>query len=183
MDQPEANNAILASWNCLDPAAAAEVLLPCNGSLAWALGVAGRAPFASPKQIFAASDEVWHGLSARDWQQAFDSHPRIGETHAQAATARSLAWSASEQSTAASNTNTAAALAAANRAYEANFGRIFILCATGKTADEILANLQQRLENDSAAEWAEAAEQQRQITQLRLRKWLALEASATSAVS
>ncbi len=64
------------------------------------------------------------------------------------------------------------ALEEANRRYEQKFGRIFIVCATGKTSAEMLAILETRMKNDAASELREAAEQQRQITQLRLHRWL-----------
>jgi 2-oxo-4-hydroxy-4-carboxy-5-ureidoimidazoline decarboxylase len=124
----------LAAWNALDPAAAAAAILPCNGSQAWAEGLAALRPFATD----------------------FD-----------------LTLSSTEQSAAQLTAHTQAELAAANREYEAKFDRIFIVCASGKSAAEMLAILRQRLANDPQTELHEAAEQQRQITQLRLRKWLA----------
>jgi 2-oxo-4-hydroxy-4-carboxy-5-ureidoimidazoline decarboxylase len=166
-------NFILADWNALDPAAAAQAILPCNGSLAWAEGVAALRPILTEAQLLAAADQVWFGLSNKARQHAFDSHPRIGEQHAKAATATSLAMSATEQSSAQLTDDIQQQLAAANRAYDAKFGRIFIVCATGKSAAEMLAILNRRLHNDPATELLEAVEQQRQITQLRLRKWLA----------
>lgn len=175
---PPAVNTILEDWNRLPQEDAAQTILPCNGSRAWAIGVVNRYPFDTTEQLFAASDEVWRGLSEHDWQQAFDSHPRIGEKHAKAATAKSEAWSAGEQSKAQAETSNAPALAESNRKYEEKFGRIFIVCATGKSAAEILAILRKRLGNEPAAELQEAAEQQRQITQLRLRKWLQIPAEA-----
>jgi 2-oxo-4-hydroxy-4-carboxy-5-ureidoimidazoline decarboxylase len=165
-------NPNLAAWNRLDPAAAAQAILPCNGSLAWAEGVAALRPLRDPNQLLLASDQVWLGLSHKAWQHAFNSHPRIGESHAKAASEASLALSATEQSAANPDAETQAQLAAANREYEAKFGRIFIVCATGKTAAEMLAILRARLRNSPELELHEAAEQQRQITQLRLRKWL-----------
>jgi 2-oxo-4-hydroxy-4-carboxy-5-ureidoimidazoline decarboxylase len=166
-------NPTLDTWNALDASAAAGTILPCNGSQAWADQLAALRPFATPFDLTCTADIVWRSLPAADQQQAFDSHPRIGERHAKSATAESLALSATEQSTAQLTTDTEAALAAANRAYEERFGHIFIVCATGKSADEMLAILQRRLSNDPATELREAAEQQRQITQIRLRKWLA----------
>jgi 2-oxo-4-hydroxy-4-carboxy-5-ureidoimidazoline decarboxylase len=166
-------NPTLEHWNTLDATTAADLILPCTGSLAWATQLAALRPFATPFDLTCTADIVWRALPAADWQQAFDSHPRIGETHAKSATAASLALSATEQSAAQLTADTEAALAAANRAYEEKFNRIFILCATGKTATEILTHLHHRLSNDPATELREAAEQQRQITQLRLRKWLA----------
>jgi 2-oxo-4-hydroxy-4-carboxy-5-ureidoimidazoline decarboxylase len=166
-------NPTLAHWNTLPPEAAAATILPCNGSLAWAEQLAALRPFATPYDLTCTADIIWRALSRDAQQQAFDSHPRIGESHAKSATNESLALSATEQSAAQLTTETQAALAAANRAYEQKFNRIFIVCATGKSAEEMLAILQHRLTNDPATELREAAEQQRQITQLRLRKWLA----------
>ncbi len=168
----------LQAWNELAAEEAAEAVLPCNGSHTWAAALAARRPFGTAKALFVAADEVWRALPAAGWQAAFDSHPRIGEAKAHAATGRSLAWSAGEQVQAQAQcsveTDEQAELAAGNRAYEARFGRIFLICATGKSAAEILAALQGRLRNDPHAELLEAAEQQRRITQLRLRKWLEL---------
>jgi 2-oxo-4-hydroxy-4-carboxy-5-ureidoimidazoline decarboxylase len=99
---------------------------------------------------------------------------RIGQKHAQArATEESLRWSAQEQRAVLSENDTVKlALEEANRRYEQKFGRIFIVCATGKTSTEMLAILETRMKNDAASELREAAEQQRQITQLRLHRWL-----------
>ena len=163
----------LAHWNTLTPEAAAAAILPCNGSLAWAEQLTALRPFATPFDLTCTADIIWRALPVDAQQQAFDSHPRIGEHQAKSATAASLALSATEQSTAQLTPTTQTELAAANRLYEEKFNRIFIICATGKSADEILAILHHRLRNDPATELREAAEQQRQITQLRLRKWLA----------
>jgi 2-oxo-4-hydroxy-4-carboxy-5-ureidoimidazoline decarboxylase len=163
----------LKTWNTLDAAAAAEAILPCNGSRMWAEGMAALRPFETAFDLTCTADRVWQSLDETAWQQAFDSHPRIGQSHAKAATAQGLAWSSGEQAAAQLTEDTQAQLAAANRAYEARFGRIFIVCASGKSAAEMLAILNARLSNDPATELREAAEQQRQITQLRLRKWLA----------
>jgi 2-oxo-4-hydroxy-4-carboxy-5-ureidoimidazoline decarboxylase len=170
---PSPSNA-LAHWNSLSPSTAALAILPCCGSHAWADALAARRPFATPQQLFTASDEIWRALPEAAWQEAFLSHPRIGEQHAPAATAQSLAWSSAEQRAAAAPPGDLAKLALAerNRQYEERFGRIFIVCAAGKSATEILAILNRRMANSPAAELLEAAEQQRQITQLRLRRWL-----------
>jgi 2-oxo-4-hydroxy-4-carboxy-5-ureidoimidazoline decarboxylase len=171
-----AANTILAEWNRLSLDDAADVILPCNGSAVWATLVAYKRPFESPGALLTASDKVWRSLSEEDWQEAFDSHPRLGERSAKSATEKSLSWSAQEQNEANPDEDTRVALAAANREYEARFGRIFLLCATGRSAVEILSILQSRMENDAATELREAVEQQRLITQLRLRKWLAMPA-------
>jgi len=178
MSQQPPVNPILEEWNRLEQEYAMRTILPCNGSQAWAIGVVNLYPFDTPEELFAASDKVWCALPEKDWQQAFDSHPRIGEKHAKAASEKSLQWSEGEQAKADPDAATKAALAEGNQEYEKKFGRIFIVCATGKTAAEMLAILQKRLANDPATELKEAAEQQRQITQLRLRKWLQIPTEA-----
>jgi len=174
LQSPTTNSAltVLQQWNGLDAETAAAAILPCNGSQAWAEKLAALRPFDTAFDLTCTADIVWRSLPEADWQQAFDSHPRIGEHKAKTATAQSLTWSASEQSAAQLTADTEAELTAANREYEARFGRIFIVCASGKTAAEMLAILRARLANDAKTELREAAEQQRQITQLRLRKWL-----------
>jgi 2-oxo-4-hydroxy-4-carboxy-5-ureidoimidazoline decarboxylase len=169
-------NSILAEWNQLDAADAAQVILPCNGSREWADGVVRMRPLLTAETLFAAADRVWRTLPESDWQQAFDSHPRLGERKAKAATDKSLNWSAGEQSEANPDDAAREALARGNADYEAKFGRIFLLCATGRSAEEMLAILRARMQNDAATELREAAEQQRLITQLRLRKWLQMPA-------
>ena len=169
-------NDTLTRWNAMDTRVAEETILPCNGSHVWAASMVQQRPFNSAEALFAAADDVWWTMSASEWQQAFDSHPRIGEKQARSATSKSLAWSEGEQAAANPDTQTQTELAEANRAYEQKFDRIFIVCATGKSSAEMLAILRRRMQNDPATELQEAAEQQRQITQLRLRKWLGMEA-------
>jgi 2-oxo-4-hydroxy-4-carboxy-5-ureidoimidazoline decarboxylase len=126
-------------------------------------------------ELLAASDAAWWSLPESDWKQAFDSHPRIGEKHAQGeATDASLEWSADEQGLAVQCDKEAEKLLAmGNQVYEQQFGRIFIVCATGKTTDEMLSILERRMHHTAEEELQEAAEQQRQITHIRLQKWLA----------
>lgn len=162
----------LTHWNALPADAASEAVLPCCGSRAWAKTMAARRPIQNPEQLLAVASEVWCALPEPDWQEAFRSHPRIGERHAAAATARSSAWSAEEQRAAATS-DVAEQLAAANRRYEQRFGRTFLICATGKTAPQILASVEQRLHHSPDQELRIAAEEQRRITELRLRRWLA----------
>jgi 2-oxo-4-hydroxy-4-carboxy-5-ureidoimidazoline decarboxylase len=136
--------------------------------------MASSRPVQDVATLLAISDRIWRDLSAADWLEAFRSHPRIGERGPREASAQSQNWSAQEQSHATErNDSLKRALIEANREYEQRFHRIFIICASGKSANEILANLSQRLNNDEATELQEAAEQQRQIAQIRLRKWLA----------
>jgi len=166
---------VLARWNSLRPDEAAEEILPCCGSKAWARGMATRRPILDEAALLAASDEVWTKMPESDWMEAFQSHPRIGESRATVSSpAQSAAWSRDEQMKVVSaGEDVKVDLADGNRAYEQRFNRVFIVCATGKSAPEILDILQRRLRNDQTTELHEAAEEQRQIAHLRLRKWLA----------
>jgi 2-oxo-4-hydroxy-4-carboxy-5-ureidoimidazoline decarboxylase len=165
---------VLEQWNAVPVEEAAKEILPCCGSKAWAGGMVARRPFPDVTTLLAVSDETWSNLSAADWMEAFRSHPRIGESRAaQSASVQSATWSAQEQQkVAAAGDAVKIALADANRKYEQRFRHIFIVCATGKSAPEILEILRRRLQNDEPTELREAAEQQRQITRIRLTKWL-----------
>ena len=167
-------NRVLARWNSLELEQAAEEILPCCGAKAWAMEMAAQRPLAGEEALLSASDDVWNKLSEADWMEAFRSHPRIGESRAPlAASVRSAGWSNEEQSRVSlADDEVKEALAEGNRAYERRFQRTFIVCATGKSAVEILGILQRRLRNDERTELFEAAGEQRQITQLRLKKWL-----------
>jgi 2-oxo-4-hydroxy-4-carboxy-5-ureidoimidazoline decarboxylase len=167
-------NDVLARWNSLDTESATREILPCCGSQAWAAALTTNRPLANEAELLAASNTIWLSLPEDAWQEAFDSHPRIGQRHAQThATEESLRWSAQEQRAALSQDASAKlALEEANRRYEQRFGRIFIVCASGKSASEILSILEARINNDPQTELHEAAEQQRQITHLRLHRWL-----------
>jgi 2-oxo-4-hydroxy-4-carboxy-5-ureidoimidazoline decarboxylase len=166
-------NNVLARWNGLPPGDAAREILPCCGSNAWAAGMANQRPILDETALLVACDRVWWGLEESDWLEAFCSHPRIGESAARSSLLRSAQWSSDEQrQVGAAHEDVKAALADANHAYEQRFGRIFIVCATNKSAAEILKILERRLHNDDAAELQESAEQQRQIAHIRLRKWL-----------
>jgi 2-oxo-4-hydroxy-4-carboxy-5-ureidoimidazoline decarboxylase len=136
--------------------------------------MAGRRPLNDEVVLMAASDETWCKLPESDWMEAFRSHPRIGESRAASAAAeRSAAWSLQEQKKATEASDAIKiALAKGNREYEETFGHIFIVCASGKSAPEILEILRLRLKNDARTELREAAEQQRQIIRIRLKKWL-----------
>jgi 2-oxo-4-hydroxy-4-carboxy-5-ureidoimidazoline decarboxylase len=169
-------SAILMRWNELATAEAAGEILPCCGSQRWAHALARLRPLTDAEALLAQSDEIWWQLDPADWSEAFSSHPRIGEKKApESATAKSADWSSQEQGgVAGSSDSIQEQLKRANDDYEQRFGRIYIVCASGKSVEEMLAILYRRLENDEASELREAAEQQRQITQLRLRKWLEL---------
>jgi 2-oxo-4-hydroxy-4-carboxy-5-ureidoimidazoline decarboxylase len=165
---------VLARWNELRAEEAAEEIFPCCGSKAWAHAMAARRPILDETALLAASDEVWKSLSETDWMEAFRSHPRIGESHPAAPSSpRSAAWSREEQRKAgAADEDVKAALAQGNRDYEERFHRIFIVCANGKSAPQILETLRRRLRNDETTELHEAVEQQGRIVHLRLKKWL-----------
>jgi len=179
-EQPgaERGDGVLARWNGSSVDEATQAILPCCGSKAWAQGMVARRPLADESALVATSNETWHSLTQSDWMQAFQSHPRIGESRPsseepQSPPAQSVEWSAQEQRDLAdAEVAVKLALADANREYERRFNRIFIVCATGKSVPEILEILRRRLKNDAETELHEAGEQQRQITELRLRKWL-----------
>jgi OHCU decarboxylase len=170
---------VLARWNVVDAATAANEILPCCGSRAWAAAMAVRRPLAAEAEVLETSDEIWRSLTALDWMEAFRSHPRIGESdnrearELDAKSVKAAEWSEQEQRKVAdADASTKLTLADGNREYERRFNRIFIVCAMGKSPEEILSILNRRLNNDEASELQEAWEQQRQITHLRLRKWL-----------
>lgn len=167
-------NEVLARWNALPLEDAAREILPCCGSRGWAREMALRRPVRDEAALLAASDEVWKNLPPSDWMEAFRSHPRIGESVRPATSPlQSAVWSRTEQQIVrAADEEVKLALAEGNRAYEKRFNRLFIVCATGKSGPEILEILRRRLQNDDKTELGEAAEQQRQIVQIRLRKWL-----------
>jgi OHCU decarboxylase len=165
---------VLARWNAAPEDEAAAQILPCCGSRAWAREMTARRPFRNEYALEAAAEEIWDRLTEADWLEAFGSHPRIGESKAANPEAQAAeAWASQEQRQVAHAANAVkTALAERNREYERKFGYIYIVCATGKSAAEVLQILERRLQNDAATELREAAEQQRQIIQIRLKKWL-----------
>jgi 2-oxo-4-hydroxy-4-carboxy-5-ureidoimidazoline decarboxylase len=166
---------VLAHWNELSSEDAAREIIACCGSRAWAASIASRRPIQDEPSLLAVSDEIWGALGEADWLEAFRSHPRIGESRAEQTVAgQSSAWSEQEQKkAAAADEAVKMALKWGNREYEQKFGRTFIVCATGKSASEILEILRRRLHNDEATELQQAAEEQRQIMHIRLQKWIA----------
>lgn len=160
--------------NALPTEAARAELLKCCGSTRWAATLTESRPFGSLDQLLAQAGEVWWALDQSDWLEAFRSHPKIGEKKAAAqVAAQSQQWSAQEQQgVARAGQEAVGKLARLNRAYEEKFGFIFIVCATGKSTDEILALLEERIGNGPAAELRIAAGEQAKITELRLRKLL-----------
>ena len=166
-------NSILSAWNTLDADAAVAALLSCCAARRWAQEVAAHRPYATADDLLKTADNIWATMEESDWMEAFRAHPRIGERKAADATAQSTQWSRQEQSAAeAAREDVLTELADGNLRYEQLFGFTYIVCATGKSAEEMLHILQRRLVSDRQSELREAAEQQRQITQIRLRKWL-----------
>ena len=162
----------LIELNALETEAATRELLRCCGSQQWATAMTAARPFATLDALTDAADTIWASLDRSDWLEAFASHPKIGAA-VQAGQGGDAAWSAAEQAGVASaSTDVLARLAEANREYEARFGHIFIVCATGKSADDMLRLLEQRLENDPLIELRVAAQEQRKITRIRLEKLL-----------
>jgi allantoicase len=161
----------LRALNALPPRVAERELVACCGSTAWARAMNEARPFASVEALRAAADRIWAGLAATDQLEAFAAHPRIGERKAGSdAHAR---WSRSEQSrAAAASAETLEALAQANLDYEQKYGFVFLICATGKSADEILAAARKRLAHTRDQELRIAAEEQAKITELRLTRLL-----------
>jgi 2-oxo-4-hydroxy-4-carboxy-5-ureidoimidazoline decarboxylase len=162
-------------FNTMPAENAEAALLHCCAAGRWAHGLTILRPFADPDTLCAAADRIWSTMEEADWMEAFRAHPRIGERKAAHATAQSAQWSQQEQaSTDAAEQNVLDALARCNARYEEQFGFTYIVCATGKSSNEMLRILERRLISDRQSELQEAAEQQRQIMQIRLRKWLSI---------
>ena len=144
----------------------------CCGAKRWAEAMTERRPYASVEELTRVAGDIWSSLSHDDWLEAFRSHPKIGEKKAtEAVSAQAQHWSGQEQSGVRdANRDTIDSLAQLNREYEQKFGFIFIVCATGKSAAEMLAMLRERLQNDAATELPIAAAEQAKITELRLKK-------------
>jgi 2-oxo-4-hydroxy-4-carboxy-5-ureidoimidazoline decarboxylase len=163
------NLGLINSWSATEARAA---LLRCCGARRWAEQMAAGRPFTDTAELCAAAREAWRGLAREDWLEAFAAHPKIGDQRASGGNHASTAgWSAQEQGgVAGAPQATLRALAEGNRRYEAKFGHTFIVCATAKTAAEMLALLEERLSNDPDEELLVAAGEQEKITLLRLQK-------------
>ena len=158
----------LQELNALPAERAARELMNCCGSTRWGSAMAARRPFADLPAVHRAAEEIWSTLDGGDWLEAFAHHPRIGE--------RATGWAAGEQAgTAGASAETHKRLTALNQKYERRFGHVFLICATGKSAAEMLANLESRMPNDPASELRIAAAEQAKITRLRLEKLLEAE--------
>jgi OHCU decarboxylase len=163
---------LLERLNLLPTMEAENEFLKCCGSRRWAKRMVDARPFASLDDLTTKADRMWWELESKDWLEAFHSHPKIGETKAATPTStESQKWSEAEQSgTRGSAPATMRALADLNREYEEKFGYIFIVCATGKSSEEMLEILRERMNNVPEDELRIAAGEQAKITQLRLNK-------------
>ena len=156
---------ILAEWNHMETSAAASAVLACCGSSRWANQVVSSRPFASMETLLESANAVWWSLDVQDWLEAFLKHPKIGEKITLSS------WSADEQRGMQKAAHgTMERVAGLNQRYEEKFGWIFIVCATGKTAEEMQALLEQRIGNQRDEELRIAAGEQAKITRLRLTK-------------
>jgi 2-oxo-4-hydroxy-4-carboxy-5-ureidoimidazoline decarboxylase len=161
------------SLNALSREAATDALTRCCGAKRWVQGMLLRLPFASHTAMFAAAVEIWAQLGPNDYREAFAHHPEIGSSleELRKKFAQTANWSQAEQSAAMSaNEATLHALRDGNRAYRERFGFSFIVCATGKSAEEMLVLLHSRLRHEPELELAIAAAEQAKITHLRLEK-------------
>jgi 2-oxo-4-hydroxy-4-carboxy-5-ureidoimidazoline decarboxylase len=140
--------------------------LRCCGSTRWAEQMATARPFLNQESLFMEASRIWKSLTPDDWLEAFSHHPKIGDK-------KGTNWSKEEQAKVQVATEEVLSqLSDGNLAYQQKFGFIFLVCATGKTADEMLALLQKRLKNSPNEELAIAAGEQDKITQIRLKKLL-----------
>jgi OHCU decarboxylase len=157
-------NDALTRFNTAPTEEAVRLLYVTFAHHGWAATVAARRPYETLTALLASAEKAWSELATADWLEAFAAHPRIGERggHSPEASEReqSLAGRASA--------NTLTALATENRHYEARFGHIFLISASGRTAEEILAELRRRMTNGPATELQVAADEHRKITRLRL---------------
>ncbi|MEQ1675236.1 MAG: 2-oxo-4-hydroxy-4-carboxy-5-ureidoimidazoline decarboxylase [Chitinophagaceae bacterium] len=164
----------LHEFNILPKEQLIEELTRCCGSAAWVNKMLPFIPADDMVELLEDAEAQWYECSPDDWKEAFSHHPRIGDVESLTKKFASTAqWASGEQSgVAAASGKTIEELAEGNRLYEEKFGYIFIVCATGKSAEEMLSLLQARLPNTPAAEIEIAAEEQNKITKLRLQKLL-----------
>jgi 2-oxo-4-hydroxy-4-carboxy-5-ureidoimidazoline decarboxylase len=164
----------LEALNRALPTEAEDLFSRCCGCRAWAAAMAAGRPYDHLAAVHAAADALWAAQDEAGRLEAFAAHPRIGDVDSLRAKYQDTkAWASGEQaSVAAADETVLLALAEGNRAYEKKFGFIFIVCATGKSAAEMLALLQARLPRTRTEELDAAAAEQIKITHLRLDKWL-----------
>jgi 2-oxo-4-hydroxy-4-carboxy-5-ureidoimidazoline decarboxylase len=162
---PAASTPGLARLNGLPAEAAEAALRACCASGRWAAAVAAGRPYATPAALHQTAGRAWWALETADWLEAFAAHPRIGERERADAAARR-----EQAGVVGAPAETLAALADGNRRYEERFGHVFLVFASGRGADELLAELRRRLEADPEEELRAAAGEQAKITRLRLER-------------
>ena len=164
----------LAELNELPRDEAMKAMLECCGSRRWAEAMADARPFRTLEHLFYTAEETWFALPTVDHLEAFAAHPKIGDQNPAASqNETSASWSASEQSGVSdAGQSKLEELAKINSLYHEKFGFIFIVCATGKKADEMLAIAKARVRNSVETELKIAAEEQNKITRLRLERIL-----------
>ncbi len=162
--------------NSLNEQAARQALENCCAAPAWVAQMIAQQPFANDAQVFALATTIWWSLPREQWLAAFAAHPKIGDIDSlQKRYRRTASWAAGEQASVSQATQqTLRELADYNREYEERFGYIFIVCATGKSVEEMLTLLKRRLPNEPDHEIAIAAAEQLKITLLRLEKLAAV---------
>jgi 2-oxo-4-hydroxy-4-carboxy-5-ureidoimidazoline decarboxylase len=163
-----------------------QALLACCASTRWVDRMLSQRPFKDANEVFTAATRLWNDLGREDWLEAFAAHPRLGESRPGGQAGRRAepapghgalgeAWSETEQAGVGSaDADVKAALAQANRDYEAKFGWIYLACATGRSAEELLDLARRRMANAPDEELKVAAAEQDRITRLRLEKLLAI---------
>lgn len=158
--------------NGLSVAEATTALEKCCASSHWISGMLAARPFRDTQTVEATAANVWRSLNRPSYLEAFSAHPRIGDVKSlRAKFANTKGWAQGEQARASeANEETLSQLAEGNDAYLKKFGYIFIVCATGKTAKEMLQILESRLPNEGNTELQIASEEQLKITWLRLQK-------------
>ena len=168
-------NMSIAEFDHLPKDEQQSLLTKCCGSTAWVSKMLTIFPVEDLVELLEYAEEKWYECSAKDWLEAFTHHPKIGDLASlKEKFAGTAAWAAGEQSAVeGSSEETLESLAASNQLYEEKFGFIFIVCATGKSAAEMLALLQVRLQNKAEVEIEIAATEQDKITKLRLEKMFA----------
>jgi 2-oxo-4-hydroxy-4-carboxy-5-ureidoimidazoline decarboxylase len=164
----------VAELDAMPESLAKKLLADCCSASRWVSRMLAQRPFKSRAALLSTADEIWRSLDSSDWREAFSHHPRIGERKsAKPQSERGSVWAAGEQSgVEGADDDLRADLAAANREYEQRFGYIFIVFATGKSVEEMLALARERLRNDPDTELRIAADEQWKITRLRLNKLL-----------
>jgi 2-oxo-4-hydroxy-4-carboxy-5-ureidoimidazoline decarboxylase len=166
----------LAELNALDNVERKAALIPCCGAGHWVEQMDAIFPVADEQTLLNAAEKIWFSCNEKDWLEAFTHHPKIGDIHSlKEKFASTSAWAEGEQSAVKqSSSEILEALAEGNAAYENKFGYIFIVCATGKSAKEMLDMLLLRLQNNSEQEIHIAMQEQNKITAIRLKKLLTL---------